>query len=62
MMTSHSDLIIGTEFIVCPVCNKKSTRVGTQDYCDIYVCEEQHLTRIKINALRKEWVNDNTGT
>lgn len=43
--------------IECPVCTKPtpSTRVGTQDSADIYVCKEQHLTRIRIGAPRKVW-------
>jgi hypothetical protein len=43
--------------IVCPICGNKSTRVGAQDYCDVYVCEidSTHLTRIKVGAVRTEW-------
>lgn len=63
-MTSHSNtsnpddlLTRGTETIECPNCSKPSPakRVGAQDYCDIYVCNDEHLTRIKIGAARKEW-------
>jgi hypothetical protein len=48
-------LIKAPEHIVCPVCAKMSTRVGAQDYCDVYVCEDKHLTRIKVGAKRKIW-------
>jgi len=41
--------------IKCPTCQKKATRVGAQDACDVYVCEEQHITRIKVDAPRNEW-------
>lgn len=47
-MTSPSE-------IYCPTCNGKATRVGAQDYCDVYVCAEKHLTRIKVGAPRKVW-------
>ena len=52
-MKSHSELIRPTEHIVCPTCKEKSTHVGTQDYCDVYVCKQQHLTRIKVGAKRE---------
>lgn len=49
--------IRGAEHIVCPTCKKKATRVGAQDYCDVYVCEDKHLTRIKIGSKREVWVD-----
>lgn len=49
--------------IPCPICIKvhntqnKATRVGAQDYCDVYVCsvDPTHLTRIKVGTVRTEW-------
>lgn len=58
MMTSHSELIRSAEHIICPTCKEKSTRVGAQDYCDVYVCDNEHLTRIRVGAKRKIWVDD----
>lgn len=62
MMTSPSDnpddlLTRGAEYIECPQCSKPtpSQRMGAQDYCDVYICKDGHLTRIKIGATRKEW-------
>ena len=45
------------EHIECPQCSRptKATRVGTQDYCDVYTCKEGHLIRIHIDRPRKEW-------
>lgn len=56
-MTSPSK---AAEHIVCPECGSKSTRVGAQDACDIYVCtnDATHLTRIRINFPRNEWKNE----
>lgn len=51
---SHQ-LIKGAECIVCPRCGDKSTRQGAQDYCDVYLCNNKHLTRIKIGQPRKVW-------
>lgn len=54
-MTSPSEK--APEHIFCPDCEGKSTRVGAQDSCDVYVCESDtsHLTRIKVGAPRKVW-------
>lgn len=35
-MTSPSK---AAEYIICPTCGQKATRVGAQDRCDVYVCE-----------------------
>jgi hypothetical protein len=51
-MTSPSK---AAEYIVCPTCSKKATRAGAQDACDVYVCEEQHITRIRVGFPRNEW-------
>jgi hypothetical protein len=60
MTTSPSKAI---EHIACPTCTKptKATRVGAQDYCDVYVCKNEHITRIKVGAPRKEWNELATG-
>jgi len=49
-MTNQSVTIIE-----CPKCSNPSIRAGAQDYCDVYVCRDGHLTRIKVGATRKEW-------
>lgn len=54
-MTSPSEPIRGAEFIVCSTCSERATRVGAQDSCDVYVCEQQHITRVKVGAPRTEW-------
>lgn len=36
-------------------CGKKAVRAGAQDGCDIYVCEDRHITRIRLDEPRKEW-------
>lgn len=50
----------GAEFVECPDCSRpnKAQRLGAQDGCDIYRCGEGHLTRIKIDAPRKEWKHE----
>lgn len=40
----------GSERIVCPTCSEKSLRVGAQDECDVYLCEQGHVTRVKVGA------------
>ncbi len=54
-MNEYDKLTRGAEFIHCKICNKKAKRIGTQDYCDVYVCEDAHGFRIKVGAPRKEW-------
>lgn len=44
--------------IVCPTCSKKAERVGAQDGCDVYLCIEKHVTRVRLNAERKEWKDE----
>lgn len=55
MMQEDDKLIRGVPSIVCPDCRNRSNRVGAQDDCDHYVCEEGHLTRVRILAPREEW-------
>lgn len=54
-MTEFDKLARGAEFIHCPICNNKAKRIGTQDYCDVYVCVDAHGVRIKVGAPRKVW-------
>ena len=51
---SDIELIRGRKYIICPICNERAERVGAQDYCDVYLCEKQHITRIKISENLKE--------
>jgi hypothetical protein len=36
-------------------CDMPSTRVGTQDECDVYVCPRQHITRIRVGDKREAY-------
>lgn len=53
MKLNETELIRGEQYIVCPICSDRAERVGAQDDCDVYVCEQKHLTRIKIGSSRK---------
>lgn len=53
-MTEDDKLKRGPEVITCPTCKQPSVRQGAQDFCDVYVCENNHLTRIKVGANRDE--------
>lgn len=44
--------------IVCPDCKKRAERVGAQDGCDVYVCAEKHVTRVRLNWPREEWKDE----
>lgn len=63
MMTSPSNdnddkLKRGVEFIICPSCKMKSQRIGAEHGMDIYKCESNHLTRIKVGYPREQWDMD----
>lgn len=49
--------IRGAPRIVCPRCTKPTVaeRAGAQDGCDIYVCKNEHITKVKLSAPRTEW-------
>lgn len=44
----------GAPRIKCPDCDKVAERVGAQDACDVYVCPNDHLTRVKVGTRKYE--------
>jgi len=44
----------GPPKIKCPECSQVANRVGAQDACDVYVCPDNHLTRVKVGTRKYE--------
>lgn len=45
--------------IICNHCGLKADRQGAQDNCDVYKCENQHITRLLVGiGLRTPWYTD----
>ena len=49
-MNKEKELKRGTPIIKCPQCDLVAGRVGAQDYCDVYVCDNKHVTRVKVGT------------
>lgn len=51
-MFKFEELIRGAPKIACPDCGNVAIRQGTQDLCDVYLCPNNHVTRIKLGSPR----------
>lgn len=45
--------------VACVACGNKAERVGAQDYCDVYVCAYDHITRFVVGkGERTPWTEE----
>lgn len=50
----EKELKRGAPRIKCPDCSLVGIRTGAQDNCDVYVCPNGHLTRVKVGTRKYE--------